>query len=458
MIVRTPLNRRPLPGQRSMPVPDLIPGESVVGRLDDAPVLSDARARLESRRWLLTHDFSLIWSSQILSQIADGVSKLALLWFVYSVTGSALKTTIIGLLQTLPAIILGPLIGVTVDRLPKKAVLIGSDLARALLIGLIPCVLSVERFTPGMLYLLTLGYGIASAMFVPALSASVPSLVDRSQFTAANALLQSTTSIGIIAGPALSGLGIAYAGSQEVLCLNAVTYVASVLCLLPIRFSHSNGTAAAPESSPGVISEVLAGLHYAFLSHRAVLMLIVLASLYTFGAGAFTTLFPVYGRRLLNLGPIEVGYLWSWLGVGLLIASLGLVRFSDRDIAARLQAVTVSSLLGGAALCGLIWTEDFTAATLLVLVIGVGLGAWTPIAWSLVQELCPAPLLGRVMAIYTAVATATAMGGMTFFGWVTEVFDESVSVIGIGMVLIVLAGASYWFKGNVAPLATRRAD
>lgn len=434
-----------------------MPGENVVGRLDDASVLSAARVRPETRRWLLTRDFSLIWSSQILSQIADGVSKLALLWFVYSVTGSAIKTTIIGLLQTLPAIVLGPLIGVTVDRLPKKAVLIGSDLARALLIGLIPCVLSVERFTPGMLYLLTLGYGIASAMFVPALSASVPSLVDRSRFTAANALLQSTTSIGIIAGPALSGLGIAFAGSQEVLCLNAVTYVASVLCLLPIRFPGS-ASAPAGHAAPGVFADLLAGLRYALVSRRAVLVLILLASLYTFGAGAFTTLFPVYGRRLLDLGPIEVGYLWSWLGVGLLIASLGLVRFSNRDIATRLQAVTVSSLLGGAALWGLVWAQDFAAATLLVLVIGAGLGAWTPIAWSLVQELCPAPLLGRVMAIYTAGATATAMAGMTFFGWVTEAFDESASVIGIGMVLAVLAAASSWFKRNVAGLGAQSAD
>jgi MFS family permease len=116
----------------------------------------------------------------------------------------------------------------------------------------------------------------------------------------------------------------------------------------------------------------------------------------------------------------------------------------------RLETVAVSSVLGGAALCGLVWAQDLVAATLLVIVIGAGLGAWTPIAWSLVQELCPDPLLGRVMAIYTAVATATAMAGMTFFGWVTEAFDESVSVIGIGMVLMVLAGASYWFKRNLA--------
>ena len=50
-------------------------------------------------RWLLTRDFSLIWWSQVLSQVADGVSRLALLWFVYSVTGSAVKTSIVGLFR-----------------------------------------------------------------------------------------------------------------------------------------------------------------------------------------------------------------------------------------------------------------------------------------------------------------------------------------------------------------------
>ena len=49
-------------------------------------------------RWLLTRDFSLVWWSQIISQIGDGVTKLALMWFVYSVPGSPMKTTVIGLL------------------------------------------------------------------------------------------------------------------------------------------------------------------------------------------------------------------------------------------------------------------------------------------------------------------------------------------------------------------------
>ena len=59
-----------------------------------------AHPREKTHRWLLTRDFSLMWWSQVLSQVADGVSKLALLWFVYALTGSPLKTTIFGKIKT----------------------------------------------------------------------------------------------------------------------------------------------------------------------------------------------------------------------------------------------------------------------------------------------------------------------------------------------------------------------
>jgi MFS transporter, DHA3 family, macrolide efflux protein len=292
-------------------------------------------------RWLLTRDFRLIWWSQVLSQVADGVSRLALLWFVYSVTGSALQTSIVGLLQTLSPIVLGPFIGVTVDRLPKKAILIVTDVARGILIGLIPCVLSIEVFTVDMLYVLVFLYGIATAMFVPTLSSSVPFLVDRSRFVAANAMLQSTTSIGIIIGPVLSGLGIAFSGSQDVLCANALIYFASAVCLVPIRLPWSR----LPHPQGGTIAatfqDLMEGLRYALVSQRTIVVLILLASIYTFAAGAYTTLFPVFGKKMLALGPVEVGYLWSWLGIGLFLVSLALVPLSKWDSSRRVLVVAV---------------------------------------------------------------------------------------------------------------------
>ena len=408
--------------------------------------------RGQERRWLLTSDFRWMWWSQVLSQVADGVSRLALLWFVYAVTGSALQTSVIGLLQTLPPILFGPFIGVWVDRLPKKAILIGSDVARGLLIGGIPCWVSVEMFTVETLYVLVFLYGIATAMFVPTLSASVPSLVSRHRFVAANALLQSTTSIGIVVGPALSGLGIAFAGSQEVLCVNALIYLGSAVCLLPIRLPHRGSAGLPGRMAVTALRDLLEGLRFTFVSQRTILVLTLMASIYTFGTGAFTTLFPVFGKKMLSLGPVEVGYLWSWLGVGLLVVSLGLVAITQWRIRHRVRVVTVSAAIGGIALCALVWTQDLIAATVIVTVIGMTFGIWTPIAWGLIQEFSPAHMVGRVMAIYATVATMTSMAGMTFFGWVTERYNSELSVVGIGFVLFLLALASAWFSHRVTDL------
>ena len=404
---------------------------------------------LARNRWLLTRDFALIWWSQVLSQVADGVSRLALLWFVYSLTGSALKTSVIGLLQTLSPILLGPLIGVTVDRLPKKAILIITDVARGIMIGLVPCVLSIENFTVDMLYVLVFLYGIATAMFVPTLSSSVPFLVDRPRFVAANALLQSTTSIGIIIGPALSGLGIAFAGSQEVLCANALIYFASALCLVPIRLPWNKLSRPPVSTAAATFQDLMEGIRYTLISQPTILMLILLASIYTFAAGAYTTLFPVFGKKMLALGPVEVGYLWSWLGIGLFLVSLALVPMSKWETRRRVQVVSISSVIGGAALCALVWTQSLVLATVLVTIIGMGFGAWTPIAWGMIQEFSPAQMVGRVMAIYTAIATATSLAGISFFGWLTEEANEHTSLIGIGFVLFGLGLAAALFSRRI---------
>ncbi|MGD9728243.1 MAG: hypothetical protein AB7V39_17880, partial [Nitrospiraceae bacterium] len=71
-------------------------------------------------------------------------------------------------------------------------------------------------------------------------------------------------------------------------------------------------------------------------------------------------------------------------------------------------------------------------------------------ARGILQDLSPAPLNGRVMALYTAIATATSMAGMTFFGWLMEISNESVSLVGIGTVLLVLAVLTAWFRRRLA--------
>ncbi len=410
------------------------------------------RPRVKWSPHLLTRDFTLVWWGQMVSQVGDGVSKLALLWFVYAVTGSPLKTTMIGLLQTLPPILFGPFIGVIVDRVPKKLLLISSDLIRAVVLGVIPCLLAVESFSIERLYLMVFVHAVASAVFGPALTAAIPSLVARHEFTAANALLQTTTSIGIIVGPALSGVGIATMSSQEVLCVNAVSYVVSAACFLFVRFGPTEVVPVGEMSLAGTFRDVRDGFHYVIRQQRIILMLIGAASMYTFSTSAFSTLFPVFGKKLLDLGPIEVGYLWSAFGLGLLLVSLGLVKLSAWSLPRRIQLMAISSGISGFALLGLTLTSNRLVAAGLMVVIGMGTGTLTPVAWGVLQEIAPSTLLGRVLAIYNLGAMTAAIAGMTIFGWTTQEFGERPSVFGIGIGLflsaLVALGVVRWVRTN----------
>ena len=410
----------------------VVKGSSVSSRRSQRPSIA-------KRRWLLSDDFALVWWGQVVSQVGDGISKLALLWFVYSVTGSPLKTSVIGMLQTAPTIVLAPLIGVAVDRLPKKALLIVSDLMRAVVLGLIPCWMAVDSFTVSSLYVLVTLHAVATAVFGPALTAAVPSLVPRQQYTAANALLQITTSFGIIMGPALSGLGIAALSSQEVLCINAATYVVSAACFVPVRFAPPTLRLVNRFPIVSAWRDIVEGFLYAVKGRPIVVFLTVTASLYTFATSAFTTLFPVFARKLLDLGPVEVGYLWSMLGVGLLGVSLVLTSISAWTIKRRVSVIALASAGSSLVLLALVWTSQVTWAAALLVLLGAGLGVLTPVAWGVLQEVTPPHILGRALAFYTLGAMGAAMGGITFFGWVTGRFGVPMAV---GAIASVMGGAA----------------
>jgi MFS family permease len=267
----------------------------------------------------------------------------------------------------------------------------------------------------------------------------VPAFVPKTKFTAANALLQGTTSLGIVFGPALSGLGIAAYGSQEVLCINAATYIISAACLALVRFRNPHTSTPSLASKPTMLQDLVEGFRYSVIIQPRLLLLTGTAALYTFGTSALTALFPVFARKMLGLGPIEVGYLWSALGVGLLLTSIGLLWVTDWRVKDRMRLIMGTSVLSGAALCALTLTLDPYVAGFLMGLIGCGMGAFTPIAWGIIQELTPGQMVGRVLGLYGTGAMTAAIGGISAFGWIMEQQGPETGVLGIGLVLMVTA-------------------
>jgi MFS family permease len=237
-----------------------------------------------------------------------------------------------------------------------------------------------------------------------------------------------------------------------VLCINAVSYVVSATCFLFIRFPAFESAPTAATSLANTLQDVMDGFRYVLFDQRMVMLLIGAASTYTFASSAFSTLFPVFGKKMLDLGPIEVGYLWSAFGAGLMVMSLGLISLSGWPLHRRIQVMSVSSLVSGCAIVGLVLSSNRLVAAFLMCVIGMGAGTLTPIAWGVLQEIAPASLLGRVLAIYNLGAMTSAIVGMTLFGWMTQEVGERSSVVGIGIgFLLTAAVASYvvrWVRAN----------
>src|SRR5687767_9766866 len=121
-------------------------GVNMMSRKPEHDVVPPESGDPESRGWRLvkTRDFGLLWWGQVTSQIGEGLNKVALLWFVYELTGSAMMIATVGLLQTVPPLLFGPLIGVYLDRLRKKPVMIWVDLVRTVMTFLIPALYGLD--------------------------------------------------------------------------------------------------------------------------------------------------------------------------------------------------------------------------------------------------------------------------------------------------------------------------
>lgn len=396
----------------------------------------------DSRGWRLvkTRDFGLLWWGQVTSQVGEGLNKVALLWFVYELTGSALMIAMVGLLQTVPPLVFGPLIGVYLDRLPKKKVMVWVDLIRTVMTFLIPALYGLGLLNLEGLYLLIFLTSMVSTVFGPALVSAVPLLVRRSELVSANALIQGTNNIGILLGPAVSGILIAMIGAQHVLYVNAATFLISALCLIPIRITETLRQTPEDSALPGsVLRDLAVGFRFVFGDRSTVFLLVIISALYNLGASAFIFVLPVYAKELLHVGPVQLGWLWSALGIGMLSASSWLALQGKNDVQSRMHILVRGTTMGGLAVCSLSLLESPFIAAAFVTLVGAGAAVLNPVVWALLQEITPSHLMGRVLTTFSTGSMAAAMVGMSGFGWVADAIGPAASLIGLGLVLLLTA-------------------
>ncbi|MGY2047054.1 MFS transporter [Methylobacterium sp. JK268] len=400
-------------------------------------MISDAAptSRPTGRALLSNPDFRLFGLARFLTGVAYQMQAVAVGWFVYDLTHSALALGLVGLASFAPAI-LGALVtghvADTYDRRRIAAVAYGLIAAAAL--GLTGLAL-VAQAPVWPIYALMILTGGARAFANPATQALMPTLVPREQFGTAIAWNSSIWQSAAISGPALGGLLYAL-GPAVVFALAAACFAVAALSVGSIRPRE----AAAGHRGPVTLTTLLAGLTY--IRSQPVVLGAITLDLVAVLLGGATALLPIFAQEVLHVGPLGLGLLRSMpaaggVGMAVVLAHRPLTRHAGARL---LAAVAVFGL----ATIGFGLSSSLPLSMACLLVTGAADMVSVYVRQSLVQGETPDAMRGRVAAVNTVFIGASNELGEFESGTLAALVGAVPAVVigGIGTLLV----AALWSR------------
>ncbi len=411
---------------------------------DDAPAAAK-REKISvglSRAEIFTGPVRRYLLARFCASAALQIQSVAVGWYVYAITNSALDLGLVGLSMFLPAAGLALIAGQVIDRFERRRVLLFAWSLQAVASAGIGVLALSGLGRVDLVFLLIACYGAGRAFEQPAQAALLPSLVPVAVFARVTPAGSLVNQSAVVIGPALGGI-------LFLLGAPVAFFGAAAMLLAALAAMFSLPKAPSRPADPMSWSGFLGGISF-IRRAEAVRGAITLDMFGVFFGGA-TALLPIFARDILRIGPVGLGLLRSAPAIGALVSGLYLARHPmDRHVGRKMLTTVVV----------------FGAATIVF-----GLSRWLPLSFAalvllggadvvsvvvrstLVQTATPDAIRGRVSAVNSLfVGTSNQLGefesGVTasWFGAVGSV------VLGGAATLVVVAIASRRFP------ALRRMD
>ena len=328
--------------------------------------------------------------------------------------GGPTAVGVLGVVRYVLMALVGPFTATLADRLPRRTVMIATDLLRAGLVAAAAVVIATDG--PALVvYVLAIATSVASTAFRPAQAALLPTLArDPKELTAANVASSTIESIGFFLGPAIGGLLLVVADIPLVYALNAATFVWSAAMVFGIRSialappePDAEGDAA---EGQGFLREVLEGFS-TILGDRSLRLLVGLYCAQTVVAGASLVFTVAIALDMLDLGNPGVGLLDSILGIGGIVGGFVALALAQRGKLARDFGLGV--ILWSAPLLLIAISPTLGAAIAAMLLIGLANSIVDISAYTIVQRVVPNEVMARVFgSMESAIIGAMALGAL----------------------------------------------
>ena len=282
--------------------------------------------------------FLRLWLAQLISHFGDRINQMALIGLIAERSpGSTMDLAKLLSFTIIPVFIVGPIAGVYVDRWDKRKTLFFCDIARGLLVVLIPMVFIFWKSIIPIYSIVFLVFCF-SRFYVPAKMSILPDLVDKEHLIVANSLMTTTGMLAFVFGCAFGGFLVDWFGARGGFVVDAVTFFLSALLVISIpkdlrlrfngrQFIRAGQDVIALERS--VIRELKEGCRYLTRSKGIRFVINLLFTLMA-AAGAVYVVIIVFVQDSFNSVTKDLGILAVFLGAGLFIGALGYGRWGKK--------------------------------------------------------------------------------------------------------------------------------
>ena len=391
---------------------------------------------LRLARALSHRNYRLFFYGQSVSLVGTWITRVAISWLVYRLTGSELLLGIVSFAGQIPTLLLAPFAGVVVDRHNRHRILIWTQAASLLQSALLAVLTLPGVITVPQLLVLQLLQGVINAFDAPARQALVVEMVrDRADVPNAIALNSTMVNGSRVIGPSIGGLIIAAVGEGWCFAIDAVSYVGVLISLGLMRLQPNTHTAG----SMPLLHDLRSAFRYVRDSVAIRSGLILLSVVSTAGV-PYTVLMPAVVTETFGGGPDLLGWLTGASGAGALAGALYLA--SRRTIVGLGRVILVGALAFGTCLVAFSATRTIWLAAPLLAVAGAGFIVQAASTNTIIQTIVDERFRGRVMAFYTMAFFGSVPVGSLIAGIVATYIGATMT-IRLGGFICIAAGLWY---------------
>jgi MFS family permease len=385
--------------------------------------------------------FWRLWSASALSNLADGLVKIALPLVAVTVTDSPALVAGVALAVTLPWLLFALPAGALADRVDRRVAMLSANTVRAAAVAVLAVAVALGLASSGaaiwVLYLVALLLGTAETVYDTCAQSILPQVVPRDRLPRANGrLIAAELTANEFVGPPLGGLLVA-AGIALAFATPAALWAAAVGALLLLR----GGFAVPRRELTSLRADVAEGLRYLW-RHRLLRTLAAMTGLFNFATNATFAVFVLYAvgpRSAMHLTEAAYGLLFATIAAGSLVGAILADPVIRRLGRSRSLALGILGGVGTVGVAAVTTSPPVIAAAFLVG--GVTNALWNVVAVSLRQRITPDRILGRINSSYRLVAWGTRPLGAAAGGLLGQLLGlRAVFAVAAALVLATLLG------------------